>query len=47
MATPENEENDGIHIDRIMRIVPCKKHGADFGQACWNILSLHGILRSI
>lgn len=47
MATAKHEENDGIHLERIIGAVPCGRHAADIGKACWNIGSLHGILRAI
>lgn len=41
------EENDGIHFDRIIGAVPCSRHTAEIGQACWNLGSNRGILRAI
>lgn len=41
------EENDGIHIERIIDIRACAKHGKGLGQACWNVLSPRGILKAI
>lgn len=41
------DENDGIHMDRIIGMVPCKTHTAEIGQACWNLESARGLLRAI
>lgn len=41
------EENTGIHMERIIAAVPCFKHGADTGDACWNLGSALGILKAI
>lgn len=41
------DENDGIHLERIIGGVPCRTHQADLGQACWNIGSARGILKAI
>lgn len=41
------DDNDGIHIDRIVKLVACIRHKADVGQACWNIGSNQGILKAI
>jgi hypothetical protein len=42
-----DEENDGIHIAKIISAVPCGRHAADIGDACWNIGSRSGLLRAI
>lgn len=43
----KHDDNDGLHIHRIMNIVGCKRHKADINEACWNIPSIHGILHAI
>lgn len=40
-------ENEGLHIDKIIAIQPCLKHGAIIHEPCWTIDSLHGPLRAI
>lgn len=47
MASNKHEENDGIHLSKIIGAVPCTRHGADIGDACWNLGSARGILRAI
>lgn len=47
MATAQHEENDGIHIEKIVGAVPCSTHAADIGDACWNVMSLTGINKAI
>lgn len=42
-----SDENDGIHIPKIIAAIPCGRHGADIGDACWNLGSKNGILRAI
>lgn len=46
-TSKRNEENNGIHITKIVNSVPCLRHGADLGNACWNLDSIHGLLRGI
>ncbi len=41
------DENDGIHITKIVTAVPCRTHGADIGDACWNLVSRTGLIRAI
>ena len=41
------DENTGIHMDRIIGMVPCKTHTAEIGQACWNLVSAKGLLKAI
>ena len=43
----KHEENDGVHLTKIIGSVPCPHHGADIGDACWNLLSARGLLRAI
>lgn len=45
--TPTVEENDGKHLNKIVDAIPCRRHGRDIGQACWNIPSIHGIMKAI
>lgn len=47
MANPKHNENDGIHLERLIRIAPCPRHKAELGKACWNISSARGILKAI
>lgn len=48
MATySTTEHNDGKHINKIVNSVPCPKHGRDINEACWNLLSIHGLLKAI
>jgi hypothetical protein len=47
MATTQHEENDGIHIEKIIGAVPCPTHAADINQACWNVNSVFGINKAI
>jgi hypothetical protein len=41
------EENDGIHIANIIASVPCGRHTADIGDACWNLVAKDGLNRAI
>lgn len=41
------DDNAGIHINKVVSAVPCGQHAADIGQACWNIISSRGPLKAI
>lgn len=41
------DDNDGKHLTKIIDSLACSKHGADIGDACWNVISRNGIMRAI
>lgn len=47
MTYKRKDENNGYHLERIIRETPCTKHGAEMNEPCWALESNHGPIRAI
>ena len=47
MFDNSSDENDGIHVSKIVDALPCPTHGKDIGDPCWTIPTVRGLMRGI
>lgn len=47
MPNKKQDENKGLHMTSVISSVPCTRHAAEVGSACWNVLTARGIMRAI